>query len=57
MTDWAPIADGNPVPGDPWEVGQLADHFGTRAETIRDVISGLRSLATTEKAKWWPKGS
>lgn len=48
MTDWAPIAKRNPIDGDPYALGELAHHFAERAETIRDVINGLRQLDTGE---------
>lgn len=46
MTDWAPIAEDNPIAGDPWQVGDLAAHFASRAGTIGEVIAGLGTLDT-----------
>lgn len=48
MTDWSPIAEENPIQGDPWRLGELASHLSDRAQTIRDVITGLGRLDAGE---------
>jgi hypothetical protein len=45
VTDvWSPLSDHDPVPGDPWQLNELARHFDDRAVTIGEVIRGLQRL-------------
>ena len=48
MTDhWTPLAEHNPVPGDPWAMLALADRLCGRGVIIRDVLDDLRKVDST----------
>lgn len=46
--DWSPLADADPVPGDPAEVALLGRRLQQTAEQIRQDVAWLRSLCTDE---------
>ncbi|MEW6474852.1 MAG: hypothetical protein AB1679_21590 [Actinomycetota bacterium] len=48
MTDhWLPLAEENPVPGDPWALVDLANRLGSREAVIQDVVADLRKIDST----------
>jgi hypothetical protein len=42
--DWSPLADHDPIPGDPSAVGAMAQHLGTVAARIRAQVDTLGRL-------------
>jgi hypothetical protein len=46
MTDgmWSPLSDTDPVPGDPFRVNNLANHFAQQAEAILDMVKALKEV-------------
>jgi hypothetical protein len=42
--DWQPLADNDPVPGDPVAVADLARHYRRTAEAIQAAAAGLRKI-------------
>lgn len=52
--DWFPLADGDPVPGDPAAISSLASHLASVAEQIGAQVGILRKIAAgqaTEKGQ------
>lgn len=52
--DWYPLADADPVPGDPAAISSLASHLASVAEQIGAQVGILRKIAagqTTEKGQ------
>ena len=47
-TDWAPLAESDPVPGDPDEIERTAKSLADMAEEITRQTANLRKLATAE---------
>jgi len=48
MTDhWMPVAETNPIPGDPWALQSLVGHLRGREAVIRDVLGDLRKIDST----------
>ena len=47
-TDWAPLAESDPVPGDPDEIERTAKSLTDMAEEITRQTANLRRLATAE---------
>ena len=45
-TDWSPLADSDPVPGDPQRIGQEAAHLSSVAQEIQGQVARLRAIAT-----------
>jgi hypothetical protein len=43
-TDWTPLADADPVPGDPYEVAGLGQRFQTTAQEITAAAQRLRTM-------------
>lgn len=50
--DWSPLADQDPVPGDPDEVARLARRYGDTAASILRQASNLRRLASDTGQGW-----
>jgi hypothetical protein len=50
--DWSPLADQDPVPGDPDGVARLARRYGDTAESILRQASNLRRLASDTGEGW-----
>lgn len=46
--DWTPLADRDPVPGDPYEVGRLARRISDTAEEMTRQAAALRRMADYE---------
>jgi uncharacterized protein YukE len=46
--DWTPLADSDPVPGDPDEVERLAARYGRTATAIETAAEKLRSIASAD---------
>jgi hypothetical protein len=46
--DWSPLADSDPVPGDPTEVARLARRYADTAAEVTRQAANLRTLATAE---------
>ncbi|MBV9794661.1 MAG: hypothetical protein JO016_12055 [Actinobacteria bacterium] len=46
--DWSPLADGDPVPGDPDEVAALGRRFRATAAAIEQASERLRTMCTDE---------
>jgi hypothetical protein len=46
--DWTPLADSDPVPGDPAEISRLARRYADTAEEVTRQAANLRRLATAE---------
>jgi hypothetical protein len=44
-TDWSPLADSDPVPGDPQRIGEQAAHLASAAQQIQGQVSQLRAIA------------
>ena len=44
-TDWSPLADTDPVPGDPDEVERIAVRYAETARALREQSAQLRALA------------
>lgn len=44
MSDWSPLASGDPVPGDPGAVATLARRLGTTAEVVRTQADRLAGI-------------
>jgi hypothetical protein len=48
MTDhWMPLAEDNPVPGDPWALVNLAGTLAERGGVIQEVLDDLRRIDST----------
>lgn len=47
-TDWAPLADGDPVPGDPLTIDSLVTHLEGIASTIREQMSRFTAIDAGE---------
>ena len=48
MTDWAPLADRDPIPGDPNGVAGLAHRISADAESIRAQLARLEAVNSDE---------
>lgn len=46
-TDWTPLADRDPVPGDPEQVSAEARHLSTVAQEIQDQVARLWAIANS----------
>ena len=46
--DWSPLAAGDPVPGDPYEVGALSRELRDLAQSLREQAERLSSLSTSD---------
>lgn len=46
--DWSPLAETDPVPGDPAEVSELARRYRETAQAISTAARKLRSIASTD---------
>lgn len=46
--DWTPLADSDPVPGDPAEVARLARRYADTAAEVTRQAANLRTLASAE---------
>lgn len=46
--DWSPLAEGDPVPGDPYEVAWLGRQFLATATEIKSAAQRLRTMCTDE---------
>lgn len=46
--DWTPLADSDPIPGDPVAINRLAQRYADTAEAIKLAADKLRSLAAAE---------
>jgi hypothetical protein len=46
--DWTPLAEDDPLPGDPLGVSQLAGLLAADALELRSVIEGLNKVDTCE---------
>src|SRR5262245_42720343 len=44
-TDWTPLADSDPVPGDPPRISEQAAHLSSVAQEIQAQVARLRSIA------------
>jgi hypothetical protein len=53
-TDWSPLADSDPVPGDPVEVASIGAQLTNVATQIHADVTWLRSLCT---AQFWDSGA
>jgi hypothetical protein len=53
-TDWMPLADADPVPGDPVEVALTGARLTQVADQINSDVAWLRSLCT---AQFWDSGA
>jgi hypothetical protein len=47
-TDWSPLADGDPVPGDPPTIRELASHLQGVADNIRTQVQRMNQLDASE---------
>ncbi|MER7656932.1 putative T7SS-secreted protein [Streptomyces albidoflavus] len=47
-TDWDPIHDGDPIPGDPYEVAKLGKDLRDMADAIKEQSAAIDALATVE---------
>ena len=52
--DWSPLADADPVPGDPLEVAALGSRFQATADEIASAVRRLRTMCTDE---FWDSGA
>ena len=52
--DWTPLADADPVPGDPLEVAALGRRFQATADEIASAVRRLRMMCTDE---FWDSGA
>jgi len=52
--DWSPLADTDPVPGDPVEVAALGGRFQATADEIASAVRRLRTMCTDE---FWDSGA
>jgi hypothetical protein len=52
--DWSPLADADPVPGDPLEVASIGGQLTNVAAQIHSDVTWLRSLCT---AQFWDSGA
>lgn len=52
--DWSPLADTDPVPGDPLEVAALGARFQATADEIASAVRRLRTMCTDE---FWDSGA
>ncbi|MFE7671668.1 hypothetical protein ACFU5N_05555 [Streptomyces albidoflavus] len=46
--DWDPIHDGDPIPGDPYEVAKLGKDLRDMADAIKEQSAAIDALATVE---------
>ncbi|MGW7382493.1 putative T7SS-secreted protein [Streptomyces sp. NPDC054794] len=46
--DWEPLHDGDPIPGDPYEVARLGKQLRTMADEIDKQAGNIRALASVE---------
>jgi hypothetical protein len=53
-TDWSPLADADPVPGDPLDVASIGGQLTNVAAQIHADVTWLRSLCT---AQFWDSGA
>ena len=53
-TDWSPLADADPVPGDPVEVASTGGQLTNIAAQIHSDVTWLKSLCT---AQFWDSGA
>jgi hypothetical protein len=53
-TDWSPLADSDPVPGDPYEVAALGQRFQATAQEITAAAQRLRTMCTDT---YWDSGA
>ncbi|MFI8926671.1 putative T7SS-secreted protein [Streptomyces sp. NPDC053474] len=47
-TDWEPLHDGDPVPGDPYEVARLGKELRTMADEIDKQARNIKALSSVE---------
>ncbi len=52
--DWSPLADSDPVPGDPYEVAALGQRFQATAQEINAAAQRLRTMCTDT---YWDSGA
>ena len=45
---WMPLSAGDPLPGDPDGLAQLADHLQKEADGMRDALARLRAVNASE---------
>lgn len=55
--DWSPLADQDPVPGDPDEVARLAARYAATAGAIRTAVDNLRRIHDSPSDWSSPAGS
>ena len=48
MADWQPLAESDPIPGDPYEVATLGRELRNTADEIRRQVDNIRKLCTDE---------
>ena len=53
-TDWSPLAEADPVPGDPVEVASTGGQLTNIAAQIHSDVTWLKSLCT---AQFWDSGA
>jgi len=50
-TDWWPLADADPVPGDPQRISEQAAHLASTAQEITGQVARLRAIAAGQSAE------
>ena len=49
--DWLPLADSDPVPGDPQRISEQAAHLASTAQELSGQVARLRAIAAGHSAE------